>query len=54
MGLIPGSGRCHGEGNDKPLWYSCIENPMNSIKRQKDMTPDNEPPRPEGIQYATG
>ena len=28
MGLIPGSGRCPGEGNDNPLQYSCLENPM--------------------------
>ena len=27
-----------GEGNGKPLKYSCLENPMNSVKRQKDMT----------------
>jgi len=27
-GLIPGSGRSPGEGNDKPLQYSCLENPM--------------------------
>jgi len=27
-----------GEGNGKPLQYSCLENPMNSMKRQKDMT----------------
>ena len=27
-GLIPGSGRSHGEGNDNPLQYSCLENPM--------------------------
>ena len=33
-----------GEGNDKPLQYSCLENPMNSMKRQKDMTPEDEPP----------
>ena len=26
-GLIPGSGRSRGEGNDNPLWYSCLENP---------------------------
>ena len=26
------------EGNGKPLWYSCLENPMNSMKRQKDRT----------------
>ena len=28
-GLIPGSGRCPGGGNDNPLWYSCLENPIN-------------------------
>ena len=27
---------------------------MNSMKRQKDMTPEDEPPRLEGVQYATG
>ena len=27
-GLIPGSGRFLGEGNDNPLQYSCLENPM--------------------------
>ena len=27
-GLIPGSGRSPGEGNDNPLWYSCLEKPM--------------------------
>ena len=29
LGLIPGLGRSPGEGNDKPLQYSCLENPMN-------------------------
>ena len=29
MGLIPGSGRSHGEGNGNPLQYSCLENSMN-------------------------
>ena len=29
-----------GEGNGKPLQYSCLENPMNSMKRQKDMVPN--------------
>ena len=29
LGLIPGSGRFPGEGNDNPLQYSCLENPMN-------------------------
>jgi len=43
-----------GEGNGKPLQYSCLENPMNSMKRQKDMTLRNELPRLVGAQYATG
>ena len=43
-----------GEGNDKPLQYSCDENPMISMKRQKDMIPEEEPSRLEGVQYATG
>ena len=41
-------------GNDKPLQYSCQENPMNNMKRQKDMTLENENPKLESIQYATG
>ena len=43
-----------GEGNSKPLQYSCLENPMNSMKRQKDMTLKDELPRSVGAQYATG
>ena len=43
-----------GEENGKPLQYSCLENPMNSIKRQKDMTLKEEFPRLVGTQYATG
>ena len=43
-----------GEGNGKPLQYSCLENPMNSMKRQKDMTLKYELPRLVGAQYATG
>ena len=43
-----------GEGNGKPLQYSCHENPMNSMKRQKDMTLKDELPRLVGVQYATG
>ena len=43
-----------GEGNDKPLQYSCHENPMNSMKRQKDMTLKDELPRSVGAPYATG
>ena len=41
-----------GEGNGKPLQYSCLENPMNSMKRQKDMILKDEPPRSVGAQYA--
>ena len=43
-----------GEGNSKPLQYSCLENPMSSMKRQKDRTLKNELPRSVGAQYATG
>ena len=43
-----------GEGNGKPLQHSCLENPMNSRKRQKDMTLKDELPRLVGVQYATG
>ena len=43
-----------GEGNGKPLQYSCLENPMNSMKRQKDRTLKDELPRVVGAQYATG
>ena len=42
------------ELNDKPLQYSCLENPMNSMKRQKDGTLEDELPRSVGAQYATG
>ena len=41
------------EGNGKPLQYSCLENPMNSMKRQKDRTLKDEFPRSLGAQYAT-
>ena len=43
-----------GEGNGKPLQYSCLENPMNSMKRQNDRIPKEELPRSVGTQYATG
>ena len=43
-----------GERNDKPLQYSCLENLMNSMKRQKDRTLKDELPRLVGVQYATG
>ena len=42
------------EGNGKPLQYSCLENPMNSMKRQKDVTQKNELARSVGAQYAAG
>ena len=42
-----------GEGNGKPLQYPCFENSMNFMKRQKDVTPKNEPLRALGVQYAT-
>ena len=42
-----------GEGNGKPLQYSFFENPMNSMKRQKDRTLKDEFPRLIGAQYAT-
>ena len=43
-----------GEGNGKPLQYSCLENPVNNTKRQKDMALKDELPRSVGTQYATG
>ena len=41
-----------GKGNGKPLHYSCLENPINSMKRQKDRTLKDELPRSIGAQYA--
>ena len=43
-----------GEGNGKSLRYSYLENPMESMKRQKDRTLKDELPRLVGAQYATG
>ena len=43
-----------GEGNGKPLQHSCLENPMNSMKRQKDRTLEDELPRSISAQYAIG
>ena len=43
-----------GEGNGKPLQYSCPENPMKSMKRQNDRILKEEFPRSVGAQYATG
>ena len=43
-----------GEGNGKSVQYSCLENPINSTKRQKDVTLKDELPRSVGAQYNTG
>ena len=43
-----------GEGNGKPLQYSCLENTMNSMKKKKDRTLKDELPRSVSVQYATG
>ena len=43
-----------GEGNGKPLQYSCLEDPMNSMKRQNDGILKEELPRSVSAQYATG
>ena len=43
-----------GERNGKSLQYSCLENPMNSMKRQNERIPEEELPRSLGAQYATG
>ena len=43
-----------GEENGKPLLYFCLENPMNSMKRQNDTILKEELPRLVGAQYATG
>ena len=45
--------RSTGEGNGKPLQYSCLEDPTNNMKRQKDKTMKDELPRSVGAQYAT-
>ena len=46
--------RSTGKGNGKPVQYSCIENPINSMKRQKEMTLKDELSRSVGAQNATG
>ena len=43
-----------GERNGKPLQYSCLENPINSMKRQNDRILKEELPRSVGAQFATG
>ena len=42
-----------GEGNGKSIQYSCLENPMNTMEKQKDMTLKDKLPRSVGAQYAT-
>ena len=56
VGMVERSDRMrpNGEGNGKPLQYSCLENPMNSMKRQNDRILKEEFPRSVGTQYATG
>ena len=51
---MDGSQWSTGGGNCNSLQYSCLENPTDNTKRQKDMTMEDEPPRLEGVQYATG
>ena len=43
-----------GGRNGKPLQYSCLENPMNNMKKQKERTLKDESPRSEGVQHVTG
>ena len=43
-----------GEGNGKPLHYFCLDNPVNSMKRQKDMMLKDEHPRLVAVQYTIG
>ena len=43
-----------GEGNSKPLQYSCLENPMNRMERQNDRILKEELPRSVGALYAAG
>ena len=54
MGKSSGKIWSTGEGNDKSLQYSCLENPMDSKKRKKDRTMKDELPRSVGAKYATG
>ena len=52
--MVERSDRMWSTGNGKPLQYSCLENPMKSMKRQNDRTLKEELPRSVGAQYATG
>ena len=55
LGMVESSDKtwATGEGNGKLFQYSCLENTMNSMKRQKYMTLKDELPRSVGTQYAT-
>ena len=55
-GLVEGSDRMWstGEGKGKPFWYSCLETPLNSMKRQNDRILREELPRSVGAQHSTG
>ena len=52
--MVERSDRMWSTGNGKPLQYSCLENPMKSMKRQNDRTLKEELPRSVGTQYASG
>ena len=52
--MVEGSDRAWSTGEGKPLQYSCLENPMKSMKRQNDRTLTDELPKLVGAQYATG
>ena len=54
--MVESADKAHstGEGNGKPLQYSCLENPVNSMKRQNDRILKEELPRSVGAQYTTG
>ena len=52
--MVERSDRAWSTGEGKPLQYSCLENPMNSMKRQNDRILKEELPRSLGAQYATG
>ena len=52
--MVERSDRMWSTGNGKPLQYSCLENPMNNMKRQNDRILKEKLPRSVGAQYATG
>jgi len=51
--IVKSSDKSWSTGEGKPPQHSCHENPMNTMKKQKDTTPEDEPPRLEGVRYAT-